>query len=285
MHFLMIFIAFALAVSLRLIAPKPSKKWQENWQRSLFFFLFPSLLLLMTFLSVFWMGYRGQMFGIPASWFSYLLSLTVLAVGGFLLLQYCYQAWQTIRKIRTYSQEKIGGEIARILEVNFPYIAQVGFWKSELIVSRGLLNLLDKNNLQAVLAHEQAHHDFHDTFWFFWLGWLRTFTAYLPNTEAWWQELLRLRELRADWQASQQVDAFLLAESLLIVSQAVNEVGFETPAECFSAAFNDAPPPNRLIERIELLLDGSDGNTGSNWWNWGWIVLTLLPLLMVPCHY
>lgn len=285
MHILMIFIAFALAVSLRLFPLKPSRKWQENWQRSLFFFLFPTLLLLMTFLSVFWMGHRGQMFGMPAGWFSYLLSLAVLAIGGFLLLQYSYQAWQTICKIHTYPEEEIGGKIARILEVDFPYIAQVGFWKSELIVSRGLLNLLDKNNLQAVFAHEQAHRDFHDTFWFFWLGWLRTFTAYLPNTEAWWQELLRLRELRADWRASQQVDAFLLAESLLIVSQAVNEVGFETPVESFSAAFNDALPANRLIERIELLLGDSDAAAQPNWWNWGWIALTLLPLLMVPWHY
>lgn len=285
MHVLIILIAFILAVILRLIAPKPSKKWQENWQRSLFFFLFPPLLLLVTFLSVFWMGYRGEMFGVPAGCFGYLLSLAVLTVGVFLLFKYCYQARQTICKIHTYSQEDICGKIARIVEIEFPYIAQVGFWTSELVVSRGLLDILEKNNLQAVLAHEQAHRDFHDTFWFFWLSWLRTFTIYLPNTEAWWQELLRLRELRADWRAAQQVEPFLLAESLLIVSQAVNEVKFTMPADCFSAAFNDTPLTNRLIERIELLLDGSDENTGSNWWNWVWIFLTLLPLLMVPWHY
>lgn len=285
MHFLMLAIALLFAVSLRLIAPKPSKKWQKNWQRSLFFFLFPPLLLLMTCLAIFWMGYRGQMFGVAAGWFTYLLSSAVLASGGFLLGQYCYQVCQAIQRIRTYPQEDIGGKIARVLEVDFPYIAQIGWWESELVVSRGLLNLLEGDRLEAVLAHEQAHYDFRDTFWFFWLGWLRTFTTYLPNTEAWWQELLRLRELRADWRAAQQVDPFLLAESLLIVSQAVNEVEFATPTESFAAAFNDAVPPKRLIERIELLLDDAEATAHTPWWNWGWIVLTLMPLLMIPCHY
>ena len=286
MHFLMLAIAFTLAVILRLIAPKPSKQWQKNWQRSLFFFLFPPLLLLMTCLAIFWMGYRGQMFGVPTGWFTYLLSFAILASGGFLLGQYCYQACQAKQKIRSYPQENIGGKVARVLEVNFPYIAQIGFWESELVVSRGFLNLLERDHLEAVLAHEEAHHDFRDTFWFFWLGWLRTFTTHLPNTEAWWQELLRLRELRADWRASQQVDPLLLAESLLIVSQAVNEVEFfVTPGECFVAAFNDAVAPNRLIERIELLLDESEATAQTHWWNWIWIVLILMPLLMIPCHY
>ena len=82
-----------------------------------------------------------------------------------------------------------------------------------------MLDALDRPHLDAVLAHEQAHVYYRDTFWFFWLGWIRSFTIWLPNTEAVWQELLLLRELRADRQATEQVDFLLLAESLLIVAQ------------------------------------------------------------------
>ena len=284
MHLLMISLAFFLAISLRWFVPNVGEKWQESWQRSLFFFLCPQLVLLMTAISVVWMGHQGQMFGLPTSWLGYLIAFAFLSSGTVLLLKSLYQARQTTQKIRRYSQTTIDGQVAKILEIDFPYIAQVGFWQSELIVSRGLLNLLGKSHLSAVLAHEQAHRDFHDTFWFFWLGWLRQLTTYLPQTEAWWQELLRLRELRADWQAAQKVDPLLLAESLVMVTEAVNQTEFISPANNLTAAFGDAMPPNRLAERIESLLAESETVTKIRWWNWGWIALTLLPLGMIPWH-
>jgi Zn-dependent protease with chaperone function len=50
------------------------------------------------------------------------------------------------------------------------------------------------------LAHEQAHAHYRDTFWFFWLNVL---TSWLPHTEALWQEILFLREIRADEKAKE----------------------------------------------------------------------------------
>ena len=78
------------------------------------------------------------------------------------------------RKFSTYQRQPIVGKTARILETDFLYSAQIGFWQSELVVSQGLLKSLDSEHLNAVLAHEQAHVYYRDTFWFFWLGWLRT---------------------------------------------------------------------------------------------------------------
>jgi Zn-dependent protease with chaperone function len=141
------------------------------------------------------------------------------------------------------------------------------------------LQTLKPEHLEAVLTHEQAHHYYRDTFWFFWLGWLRRITSWLPNTESLWQELLILRELRADRWAAGRVDALLLAESLLMV--------VSTPmmgAENFCAAFSRAAPYNRLQERIEALLEQPESPTQSNLWTWCWVLLALLPLIAVPFH-
>ena len=54
-------------------------------------------------------------------------------------------------------------------------------------------------------------------FGFFWWGWLRRLTEWLPHSKELWQELLLLRELRADQWAAQQVDPLVLAESLLLM--------------------------------------------------------------------
>ena len=289
MHLLMIVISLGLAIGVRLLPAKPTKNWVGRWQRSLILFLFPPLFLIVTAIAVLWMGCQGQMFGITTGWFSYLLAFVFIIVGCILLGRMFYQACLSIQEIRIYPQELIEGKMAKIIETEFPYSAQVGLWKSELIISRGMLNILDEDHLKAVLAHEQSHRDYRDTFWFFWLGWLRSLTAYLPKTEALWQELLLLRELRADWRAAQQVDRLLLAESLLIVTQTVNSLATNNDYNSsgnFVAAFNDNIAPNRLIERIESLMLEVERPILITycWWNWTWIGFTLLPLVTVPWH-
>ena len=102
---------------------------------------------------------------------------------------------------------------------------------------------------------------------------------------AWSQELLRLRELRADWQASQKQDPLLLAESLLIITKAVAERPFNAPYQKIAIPLDGAMPVHRLSERIECLLDNTETAIDRRWWNWIWIVLTFLPLAMIPLHY
>jgi hypothetical protein len=81
-----------------------------------------------------------------------------------------------------------------------------------------------------------------------WLG--AVLHCLVTNTEALWQELLILRELRADRWAARQVDPLLLAESLLMVASAPSSIPFES----FCAAFSQVAQRNRLEERIEALL-------------------------------
>ena len=285
MHLAMILITLGLAWVLRLPGVEPAGSWSQRWQRSLFSFLFPPLLLLMTAVAVLSMGAQGQMLGLEASWFSYFLALGFAVTSGGFLLQLAYQSWLAKQQVRTYSQELIQGKMARILEATFPYSAQIGFWQPELVISRGLLNTLDPTHLEAVLAHEQAHHDYRDPFWFFWLGWLRSCTFWLPNTEPLWQELLLLREMRADRQAAQGVDALVLAESLLAVAQRVTQPPLMNLQESFCAAFSCTVPRNRLAERIDALFTETESPLSYSWWIWSWMLLAFLPLATVPFHY
>ena len=282
MHLVMIIVAIALAWCVRLTNIEPTETWTERWQRSLFVFLFPPLLLLTTTLAVICMGFQGKMLGIQATWVSYAIALGFVAIAGVLLLKLGYQGYLAGKQVRTYSQQLVAGKTARILKTNFPYSAAIGFWQPELVISEGLLNSLDTAHLEAVLAHEEAHYYYRDTFCFFWLGWLRSTTSWLPNTEALWQELLLLREVRADRRAAQQVDGLLLAESLLMVAKAPL---MRSPPEPFAATFSCAVPRNRLAERIDALLAEPESSSSSTWYFWSGMLLVLLPLVTVVFHY
>lgn len=280
MHLIMILMAMGVAWGLRLSWSGTNGSWRERWQRALVLFLLPSLLLLMTGFAVLWMGPQGEMVGLQAGWFSYLLALSFLGFAGVSCLKLACQGWRSIQQIHTYPQLDLGGHPVRVLDTTLLFSAQIGFWHPELVVSQGLLQALDQAHLSAVFAHEQGHRYYRDTFWFFWLGWVRACTAWLPCTEALWQELLVLRELRADRWAAQQVDALLLAESLLQVVRAPL-----AESESFCAAFSCAAPRSRLVERIDALLaEESEALHQPDLWSWGWVLLTLLPLVAVPFH-
>lgn len=254
--------------------------WTQRWQRSLCFFLFSPLLLMVTGLAVLCMGPKGTMLGLPAGWFSYLLILILIGCAIVVGLKLAWEGWLAIQQTHTYPLQDLAGKVGRVLETPALFSALVGFWQPELVVSEGLLHKLTPEQLAAVLAHEQAHYYYRDTFWFFWLGWVRTCTAWLPNTEAIWQELLLLRELRADRSAAQQVDSLLLAESLLlVVSSSI------APMTSFCAMFSAVAQRNRLSERLEALLAESEDDAQPQvMWLWLWLLSAFLPLVTVPFH-
>lgn len=277
MHLAMIISALVFTWLLRCSYLQTTGNWTQRWQQALLCFLVPPLLLLMTALAVLCMGPQGEMIGLHTEHFSYCLVLSSLVISILFGLKLAVEGWQCRQQICTYPQINLQGKAAHLLDSSLLYTAQIGFWQPSLVISQGLLQTLNTEQLQAVLTHEQAHYYYRDTFWFFWLGWVRRVTAWLPNTELLWQELLLLRELRADRWAAERVDALLLAESLLIVVRA------PMMASDFAAAFSCAAPRNRLQERIEALLDQPDV-TESNFWSWSWVLLTLLPLVAVPFH-
>lgn len=282
MHLVMILIALVLAWGMRLLAP--CINGVNRWQRSLFLFLLPPLLILMTAIAVVCMGYRGEMLGLQASWFSYGLAVGFLLIGIILLLQLAYQGFLSLQQIKNYPQSVIFGERARIIHTDFPYSAKVGFCQPELVISQGLINTLSPEHLQAVLAHEKAHEDYYDTFWFFWLSWFKSMTFWLPYTEILWQDLLFLREIRADQKAAQSVDPLLLAESLLIIAQEVNQFNPIILEQSLCAAFHNSIPKSHLVARIDALFSENKPSFTANDWSWSGLLLCLLPLMTVPLH-
>lgn len=276
MHLLMIVTALTIAFWLRYSDSIPQGSWLMRWERSLFLFLFPPLLIFMTATSVVCMGTQGKMGGMYTNSFSYLLALIFLAYFNILGIKLVFSAWKTIKSARECPQVNLAGKPARLLPTQALFAGQMGFWQPELVVSQGLLQALSPDHLESVLAHEQGHYQYRDTFWFFWLGWVRVCTAWLPNTEPLWQELLVLRELRADSYAASQVDPLVLAESLLLV---VSNNPITSDICCAALGAGD-----RLEQRIEALLAPSIPTLEPQFQSWHIFLLAFLPLITVLFH-
>lgn len=283
MHLLILIVALVVACQFRIITKNFENQSQASWQRSLFCFAFPPLFLLMAALAVISMGYDGMMFGLRASWLSYGVAIAFLVWSAGLGLYRLWQAIHSLQELRHYSQTLTRNQPTRILDTPFPYSAQIGLWNPQLVISQGLLDTLDEEHLEAVLAHENAHSYYRDTFWFFCLGWLRQITFWLPHTEELWQELLFIRELRADQKAAEKVDPLLLAEALMMVAQTAQQAPVLPQFEAIAATLNHQE--SRLITRINYLIEPSDvTNLASRPFNWALLGLALLPLILIPLH-
>ncbi|MDC0832749.1 hypothetical protein AY599_12210 [Leptolyngbya valderiana BDU 20041] len=289
MHLLMVLAALFGSLAFRCCYDRLERSgYRDRWYAALAQLVFPPLLLVTTALAVVCMGMGGNMAWSGTAELSYGISASFLAVAGARLVGCGVSAWRSQRSLRRYPQRQILDYPCRVFEEDIPFSAVVGFWRPELAVARGLLDRLDEPRLKAVLAHERAHLYYRDTFWFFWLGWLKRSTLWLPKTEAIWDELLLLREIRADRWAAQQVDGLLLAESLLTVAkvpfQSMPSIPFGDRSDVRAALSCDAPR-SRLEERIEALLE--DAPPIPNWQPClcQWLALALVPMSVVPFHY
>lgn len=279
MHLVLLIVTLSVALSVRLMWNPTADGWSQRWNRTLGAFLFSPLLVGVSAIAILWMGPKGQMVRWWEGWGSYGAAIGFLGIGLVLAIQLGSDALRSTRRVQQLPQRDLGGTAARLLDQSAPFVAQIGFWNPELVISQGLLETLEPTHLEVVLRHEEAHAYYRDTFWFFWFGWLRRLTAWLPQTDALWQELLMLRELRADRWAAQQGDPLLLAEALLSV---VSASQMESDQLC--AAFSSAVVKNRLAERIDALLDPSEPLPEANPGSWFWLLLVVLPLAIVPFH-
>jgi Zn-dependent protease with chaperone function len=281
MHLLVLVVIFALAWLLRYTRSIVDRH-HPDWQATLVIFLLPPLLLITSAIAIIWMGPHGRMVWMGNDWLSYDLAIGFLGYAIVNLLVLASSGWRMLHQIRTYPIVTLGDRRARLLDLATPYSAQIGFWQPELVITQGLIDTLTTDRLEAVLAHEQAHYHYRDTWYFFWLGWLRQMTGWLPQTATIWQELMMLRELRADRWAADRTDPLLVAEALLAIVQ-------NTPifAENICAAFSQTATADRFTQRITALLDRPafpDAPTTPHHQTWAWLLLALLPFLTIPFH-
>lgn len=276
MHLGMLAAALGCAWLVRYWLTPERTPYLSRWQRALLGVMFPPALVLSTAISLACMGPRGEMAGTWQGWlcFGLAVSFAFYALGWLAWLS--WQAWRSHLHVRTLPECVIRGDRARIVNSAVPFAAQVGWNPSELVLSQGLLDELDEEHFTAVLVHEQAHVHYRDPFWFFWLGWLERLGTWLPHSDALWQELLTLRELRADARAAKSVDRLVLAEALFQVASI--PLAFQ-PCVAFGAEAVD-----RLEERVEALLREQRNDTSLDHLHWLWIAAIALPLLVIPFH-
>ncbi|MDJ0617958.1 MAG: M56 family metallopeptidase [Calothrix sp. MO_192.B10] len=278
MHLVMILTAVAVACWIRYQWSEPQGSWIVRWRRSLFLFLFPPLLILMTAIALVCMGPQGQMGHWQVGWLGYVISLNLLVFLAWMCIRLTWQGWQSVKSAHQCPQISLNRKQARLLSTEALFAGQIGFWQPELVISQGMVNSLSPDHLETVIAHEQGHYHYRDTFWFFWLGWVRSCSSWLPNTDALWQELLALRELRADAHAALQVDPLLLAESLLLV---VRDTSENTGIVCAALG---ASGSDRLEQRIEALLSPPEPTPQPSLQSWQKFIWAFLPLVTVIFH-
>jgi hypothetical protein len=281
----------------------------DRQQEALIRFLVPPLILAVTSGALIVMGPEGQMAGHALGhwegWLSYGLAWSFWLAAGLGVLQLGIELVQTDRLLRETEtidltdlfvgfersdDSDLDRQLSQLeglspikrLTTDSPFSALVGGWTPSLVMSQGLIDCFDQDHLIAVLMHEQAHRHYQDSRWFLGLSWLKRLTQGLPGSQAIWEELLLLREMRADRWAAQFVDPLLLAEALLTIAQAPSLY-----PEPLTAAFSCAAPRSRLEQRLNALLEDVERpelpeatTIAPLLWGLG----AMLPLLLIPFH-
>ncbi len=95
--------------------------------------------------------------GVITGWPSALLAWGFCGWTALLGLILAAQGWRYVQKINDYPQIKIKGKSVSLLDDPILFSDQIGFWHPKLVVSKGLLERLNSEQLYAVLTHEQAY--------------------------------------------------------------------------------------------------------------------------------
>jgi len=299
------------------------RPWRERWSWALGASLVPVLWLAVAVVAVGAMGTHGTMFGHAVSASGLWLSGGFAIVAVALLVALALRARRIRRELRHYPEATVRAigldrdVTVRAIAAPSWFAGQVGIVHPELAIGRDLLAGLDRDRLEAIVTHECAHARYRDTLVFFFLGWLRRLTGWLPHTRALWDELILLRELRADRWAAQFVDPLLLAETLVAVARSTQGStpgstpgsgqrsatgsASDTATDNLSdawAGFHDFSATGSFEARIEALIDAElaagvtladrevcfqprDLSIGG----WLWCVLACFPLLALPFHH
>ena len=273
-----------------------------QWQRTIVALIVPPLLLLSGAIAILLMGHHGQMWGFPVGSLACFaagigISLTIAQGLRVIFQQYSMQQWLTKLPQIELSQielpEVSPNTIVYSLDHPGLFAGQVGLTQSRIILSQGLLDQLTPTQLQGVIAHEQAHYDYQDPLCFMGLSWLRSVSGWLPGTERLWQDLLLLRECRADAQAARQVDPLVLAETLVTVVRSTVEVP-QTTFHYDWIAFDSLRPHDLLEFRVQSLIQANlepiitedfQGVFPGLFWVRATLLLSLLPLGTIVFHH
>ena len=270
-------------------------QWDRQWWWALVALALPPLWLLNGWIAVLLMGHAGTMWGYSVGALGSILAIAGLAWAVAQLVIAWRQGQPAVDAITQLPTAEVQGQTARLIDQPVPYAAQVGFWRSHLVVSQGFLNCFSPAQIKAVLAHEGAHASTRDTFTFFWLSWLHRLVRWLPGSGELWQELLLLREIRADYHAATLTDPLDVAEALLImVKFPLKSPAPMTTAMGDAVAMGEGAGGDRLNRRIQSLIRQTQQQPQNSakasqsipaLFSWGLTLLAACPLLIIALHH
>lgn len=183
------------------------------------------------------------------------------------------------RVARLLRELEAGHLPVRIYRTSYPIACVVGLRPGALCLSQGLLEIMDDNELQAVLAHELAHVHGNDN----WLNLavlaLRSLTFFSPVAHLAAARYATAREEAADDRAAGIIaePADLASALLKIVSRQNGYAGLMQPAFGFSSALGS----EQSLHRVERILQDAGRQPHNRLLEQGALlaVTTVLPLL------
>ncbi|MBN3524135.1 M56 family metallopeptidase [Paenibacillus apiarius] len=138
---------------------------------------------------------------------------TALSKNAYKRLKTYRHEWHTEAFNRTYNG---GRERIVVIECRSPIAFTMGLWKPRIVISTGLMELLDSNELEAVIYHEMYHLKHRDP--------LKTFAVSLFASIMWYLPILK-------WSRQK----YKIAREVLADHYAISRLG--TPAHLGSALF------------------------------------------------
>jgi beta-lactamase regulating signal transducer with metallopeptidase domain len=144
-----------------------------------------------------------------------------------------FAANKIYKRLAIYRHEQLTQEINRkynegnqdftVISCSAPIAVTMGFLNPKIILSTGLLNLLDKNELEAVIYHELYHKKHRDPLKIFLLSLFASIMWYIPILKWFHQKYKIIREILADHYAiNRQGTSVDLGSALLKMLKTVN---------------------------------------------------------------
>lgn len=162
------------------------------------------------------------------------------------------------RKLYQYpvhqATDVVSGADLYIVEQSESLAMTLGFIRPRIFVSRGLIQQLTASELQAVIAHEQAHQRVYDPLVTALMSVMASALRWLPGARDWMTAAYSLRELAADAAATNGYRATAALSSAFIK---LSDSTIHPAVSAFS--------PNR--DRLEKLLN-HQWTPPRRWWNW-----------------
>lgn len=147
----------------------------------------------------------------------------------------------------------------RVVAAQRPYAFVAGLFRPCVVVSSGLVALLDDEELSAVVCHELLHIQRGDLWWTALCGVLRDFSWFLPITRRLYMSMLQEQELACDDSVQGEPRRLALASALARVWQSgLNSV--RTPRGALAFYSSDHSP--HLEARVRRLIEKSGADKG-----------------------